>query len=366
MAKKLPSSLTLAEWPINDRERWTAAENGKHSLGSKVNAKKWAASTKANAVRTWGAYLVFLSDGGLLEMSEKLEQRIKPEWVHAFGENQVAIKSLATAAFRVNALLNFLRATAPDADIEWLRGLNRAFQRDCSDVGSSKSEPPTPYELQEVGITLMKEAGSGSHTTPLEAAKDYRDGLLIALMAMRSVRRRPWVEMDLSTNLVEFDNGYSIRLFQANSKTKDQYKAPVPENLVPRVRMYLKVHRPVLVAAYQLFSNKTTKAVFVTPKVGRMSGSIVHRQVTKWTKRYLGRAVSPQEFRRATTTEASRIDPKLAFTAAAINGHRGLRVGETNYDMASNAAALRLYGEALDRLGEYEHDGEINAEGSPF
>jgi hypothetical protein len=299
-------------------------------------------------------------------MTQKLENRIRPEWVHAFGEDQVKINSLATAALRINALLNFLRATAPDTDIEWLRGLNRAYQRDCNDEGPSRPEPPMPSDLYGVGVTLMDNADLSLHADPLKAAKDHRDGLLIALMAMRSVRRRPWVEMDVGTNLVAVGEGYSIRLFKVNSKTKDQYRAPVPKNLGPRVRRHLEVYRPILVEAYRLFSNKATMAVFVTPEVGRMSGSIVHRQVTRWTKHYLGRAVSPQEFRRATTTEASRIHPNLAFTAAKINGHRGLGVGEKHYDEASNAVAIDLYGEKLDRLSAYEPDDEPEGGGACF
>jgi integrase/recombinase XerD len=358
MTIKQPMSLKISEWPVTDRERWVAAVSGKRSLHSKVNANKWKKPTQENSVRAWGTYLVFLATGNLLDAAQALDQRVNPEWVHAFGDDQVTTKSLATAAVRINALLNFVRATVPDADIEWLRALNRAFQHDYREQGSSKPEPPHVFELLGVGVDHMDYADEFRHVDPLESAKDFRDGLLIALMAMRSVRRRAWVEMDLDTNLVEVDDGYSIRLFKANSKTKDQYRAPVPENLVLRVRKYLEVHRPVLVDAYHSHSNMGTNAVFVTPEVGRMSGSIVHRQVTRWTKHYLGRAVSPQEFRRATTTEASRIDPSLAHTAAAINGHKSLLTGDRDYDMASNLAAIRQYGEILDRAGAYEPDDE--------
>jgi integrase/recombinase XerD len=366
MTRKQSKCLKTVDWPIDDRERWAAATSGKRSLRAKTQAAEWVEETRNNSARAWGTYLVFLAAKGNLDAAQAMEQRVNPEWVHAFGEDQVVANSLSTAAMRINAMLNFLRATAPNTDIEWLRILNRHFQQDCRDQGSDHPEPPRPSELLSVGIDLMRDADDRMRIDALTAAQDYRDGLLIALMALRSIRRRPWSELDLGKNLFEADDEYTLRLFKANSKTGDQYRAPVPKCLVPYLRKYLTIYRPILVEAYRPRSSLTTNAVFVSPKTGRMSGTVIHRQVTRWTKHYLGRAVPPQEFRRATATEASRIDPLLAYTAAAINGHKGLRVGQQYYDMASNRAGLRQYGEILDAAGAYEEGDEPAPKGTIY
>lgn len=366
MTREHPKCLKIVDWPIDDRERWAAATGGKRSLRAKTQVAEWVDATRNNSARAWGTYLVFLAAKGYLDAAQAMKQRINPEWIHAFGEDQATTKSLSTTAIRINAILNFLRATAPNADIEWLRILNRQFQQDCRDQGSNNPEPPRPSELLGVGVDLMEDTDGRLQIAALTAAKNYRDGLLIALMALRSVRRRPWSEMDLGTNLFAADDEYTLRLLKANSKTGDQYRAPIPKRIVPYLRKYLTVCRPILVEAYRLRSNLATNAVFVSPKTGRMSGTVIHRQVTRWTKHYLGRAVSPQEFRRATATEASRIDPLLAYTAAAINGHKGLRVGQQYYDMASNRAGLRQYGEILDAAGAYEEGDEPAPKGTIY
>ena len=60
------------------------------------------------------------------------------------------------------------------------------------DHGSKRARLRFSRELFALGIRLMAEAES-SPSTPRQRAIDYRDGLMIALLAARPLRRRNFV-----------------------------------------------------------------------------------------------------------------------------------------------------------------------------
>jgi integrase/recombinase XerD len=100
--------------------------------------------------------------------------------------------------------------------------------------------------LFEFGLELMGAADGPSGGTPLQRAILYRDGLLIALMAARSLRRHNFSAIEIGRHLVKRGAGYWL-CFEANeTKTHEPIEVPVPDELIAPLEHYLTVYRRLL------------------------------------------------------------------------------------------------------------------------
>src|SRR5215472_14699244 len=84
--------------------------------------------------------------------------------------------------------------------------------------------------------------------TALRRFKTYRDGLLIATLASRQLRRRNFTSLILGQTLVQQGDGWWIQIPAAETKTKDPIERTWPEMLVPHLEIYLSEHRAGIVA----------------------------------------------------------------------------------------------------------------------
>jgi len=81
--------------------------------------------------------------------------------------------------------------------------------------------------------------------TALRRFKTYRDGLLIATLASRQLRRRNLTGLILGQTLVQRGDGWWIQIPAAETKTKEPIETPWPEMLARHLEIYLADHRPV-------------------------------------------------------------------------------------------------------------------------
>ena len=70
----------------------------------------------------------------------------------------------------------------------------------------------------ELGVKLMRGAEQGVHNDARKNACVYRDGLQIALLAMRPLRRKNFAEMGLQHHLMRVGEGWRIATPRALSK----------------------------------------------------------------------------------------------------------------------------------------------------
>jgi hypothetical protein len=82
--------------------------------------------------------------------------------------------------------------------------------------------------------------------SPRTRALRYRDGLLIAFLALRPVRLANLAAMSLDRHLEFNEEGVWVRFAAAEVKNRRPLEFPWPTILLAPLRAYLEVHRPVL------------------------------------------------------------------------------------------------------------------------
>jgi len=92
-----------------------------------------------------------------------------------------------------------------------------------------------PQDLIALGERLMDEAEAAPEWSARRRAVGHRDGLLIALLAYRPVRRKNLAMMRLGRHLMKAGGSWQIVFAAEETKTRVPYEAVLPAALGPRL-----------------------------------------------------------------------------------------------------------------------------------
>ena len=76
-----------------------------------------------------------------------------------------------------------MRAIAPDEDWRWIRQASDRLRSRAVSVPNKRARLQSPEQLVALGRRLMESASAAPELLPIEQAKLYRDGLIIAFLA---------------------------------------------------------------------------------------------------------------------------------------------------------------------------------------
>lgn len=144
---------------------------------------------RSTIVTGYGRWLDWLDAHGLFDPAALPEARVSRERVSAYAAELKATVAPFSVATRIQQLGDALRAMAPDGDWGWiLRGAGRSrSQAAC--VRDKLPRMQTPDRPTELGLQIMADADAATGMRPWWRAADYRDGLIIALLAHRPQHR---------------------------------------------------------------------------------------------------------------------------------------------------------------------------------
>lgn len=157
---------------------------------------------------------------------------------------------------------------------------------------------------------------------PRLAALAYGDGRIIALLAMRPLRRRNLAGLILGRTRVQPEEGWTLRFSGEDTKTRGPIKMPWPALLAPALEHYLAVHRPVLAALRSRWARPVDDALWVSSHGSPMTQMAIYDQIRQRTTEGLGKAVNPHLFRDAAATTMAVEDAQHVQLATPLLGHR--------------------------------------------
>jgi integrase/recombinase XerD len=340
---KTRKSLAFEHWPEIDRRRWQQAARDNDPLIDIGVVACWAPRTRQTVSNGYGHWLFWLNRQGLLDVAEPPDNRCSPDRLLAYVRGMRGL-SPATVANRTIALERALCAVAPGSDRSYLRTLinNLPKQRETSHKRVRLQEPA---DLVELGLKLMNDAEQGVHRSARKNSCVYRDGLQIALLAMRPLRRRNFAEMTLDRNLEREGQGWRIHFAAAETKTREPIDVPFPRELVPYLERYLSHYRPLLMGE-RYRGSRLWVGYFFKPQAPHTLGI----NIAERTTRAFGGRVNPHLFRDSAATSIAVHDPDHVRIAAAVLGHRSFATTERYYNLATSLKAARNYQEELRRL----------------
>jgi integrase len=309
-------------------------------------AQDWSDVTVRKVASGYGRWLVWLDAQKLLRADQPPGARVDRERVRAYAEEGGRTCRPYTVSNHLQDLANALRVLAPQDDWRWLHKAAAAIARTsfCKD---KRARLRTPGELIALGQRLMDQADAATSWSTLRRAVQFRDGLMIALLASRPIRMRNLASMQLGTHLVERDGAYWL-LFQGHeTKSGAPYEAVLPASLLSHLRQYLDVHRPRLVLGEKGQADPSLAAVWVSEVGTKLDQGVVGVRVRKHTKKAFGLSITPHLFRDAAATEIAINNPAYIDDARHLLGQASPKTTERYYNQAHSLMASRAYHRVL-------------------
>ena len=333
-------------WTPEDQAGWARActpqsifEDEGGELASMV------AISRSKYAKGWGRFSAFLFANDPAALKLRPAERCSRDRLQAYVD---ALRAAGNADSTIVNRLCELSVVAKAMDPSFNpRLINRYISVVRSKVRPvrSKAHVRPANELVDLGMSLMARA---SDPADLGRAIDFRDGLIIAFLAMHPVRRRNLSNFDLGRNLIRQSAGFMVAFAGSETKTGVPYENTLAEFLVEPMDQYLRVWRPILAARTGRWKRDVGDAVWVSVDGSPMGQEGLSGRIELRTRQAFGKAISPHRFRDAAATTLVIADPARIKVSAPLLGHRSLAITDRHYIQATGLQAQRSFLQVIE------------------
>ena len=191
--------------------------------------------------RVYGRWLAFLArrepDALQREPGTRASPALLAAYIDALSQRVTAMSVVA----EINHLRHALRAVAPALDQAWIAQLQQRWTKQAR-PREKRSKMIDARRIYAVGVMLMREATSEPDS--LKAARDYRDGFLIALLITRPLRRMNLTQLEFGKHVMPEGDGRALVLDHGTTKSGEPLEFRIRDDLVGYLLQYIKVYRP--------------------------------------------------------------------------------------------------------------------------
>jgi site-specific recombinase XerD len=331
-------SLPIAEWPAGDRIAWVEARRPRVRLKHGGRASHLKPITQNDLARRCGYFLDFLNRTDMLRADAKPATQITPTSVDRYVAELKARVSSVTLYGSIYKLRRIAQLIAAGLDFSWLVDIENDLAL-VMEPRSKQDRLVLANVLAEAGFLLMTEAESAAHRPDLFRARQYRDGLMMVLLAHCPIRSKNFAALELGRTFVLLKDSWWIILSTKDTKEKRADERPLGKYLVSWVERYLQQHRPILDRTGQ-----APQALWLSSNDGRaLTENGVARTLSKRTLATVGVNVSPHLFRTSAASTAAIHGGKTPHLATAILNHTDPRIAEEHYNRATSLDAAQTY-----------------------
>ena len=256
-------SMPVSDWPEADREIWKAALVPGDLLDEGGARARYAEASNLMVPAGYGFWLTWLSQRGLLDPEGSPAERIQPEtvaaWVAEMQHRPLASNTILT---RLQALHAMAKLLDGGKDWRWIRRIEARIRTRHVPARSKRDRLVGAADLLALGLQLME--GVAALTTVRLRAMQFRDGLIIALLAARPLRLRNLAGLELDRTLVARGDGWWIEIPGIETKTGQPIDVPWPEGLNLALATYLDQHRPILCSLNNRWTRPVGNALWVS------------------------------------------------------------------------------------------------------
>jgi hypothetical protein len=180
--------LPLDRWPDADRNAWELACQPAARLRRGGAAGKLRPATRKNYAEQYGRFLGFLNRCGLFQLKGAPAVNVTPDKIDTYLPDLKHVAS-TTAHASIGEVRRVAQIIAPKGDFGWLSEI----EKDLAQAASPRSKfnrLVLAEVLLEAGLILMREAELSQTMTELDRACQFRNGLMVALLALCPIRRK--------------------------------------------------------------------------------------------------------------------------------------------------------------------------------
>lgn len=340
--------LPVSQWPATDQAAWQAAQLPGGPLEDAGRAAHWSDATRRKVAGSYGRFLGWLQRRGSLDQNASAHTLLSRRWIAEYLTDVDQGVASSTVLNRVADLRLFARATLPELDWGWLGQLEAAVRQRARPLRDRRARLHPVRELVEHGERLMTEASSAG--TDLQAQLAWRDGLIIALLALAPLRLRNFAALELGRTLIRRGEIWWISVPGEETKTGRPYHRPFPERLVAALSEYLDRIRPELARRRGYWARPIGQTLWVSAHGSPMGEAAVYQQIMLRTEEAFGTPVNPHQFRHCAATSLALASPEAVRAGAVILGHATFATTERYYNLARAIDAGRRYQEAMTKF----------------
>jgi integrase len=331
-------SLPLDLWPEGDRNAWVAACQPAARLKRGGAAGHLKPVTRDDHAYHYGNFLGFLDRRGLLQRDGPAAASVTPENVDAYLAELKQRVSSVTVHGSICKLRRAARYINPRQELAWLLEI----AKDLAEVVRPRSKfnrLVLTEVLVEAGLALIQEAELSQNITKLAQARQVRNGLMVALLALCPIRPKNFAALELGRSFVKIHGTWWIVLSASETKEKRADERPINELLTPLIERYLGQHRTVLAR-----SDNPPSALWLSANAGcPITNKQVARVIRLTTLSTLGVAVSPHLFRTSAASTAATYGGENPYLASALLHHTDSSVNNAHYNRATSLTAAESF-----------------------
>jgi hypothetical protein len=243
--------VPLQDWPEDDRDRWNAAFKVGDPFDDCGLAAHLADRTRQDIRYNYECFLGFLTAQYPDLMRRPPAERPSPAIIAQYTIMLRQSCGETTVASYLHKLRFGLRCLCPTTDWSWLSAIAKRIAAQAT-RRPERHHLVTSDQLYALGITLMDQATTTitDHNKISKAqAFKYRDGLIIALLALIPLRRRTLAALRIEKHLVKSGQQWALDIPAEDTKTRRALDYPVSPELSARIDAYLSLFRPRIPSA---------------------------------------------------------------------------------------------------------------------
>jgi integrase len=253
-----------------------------------------------------------------------------------------------TVLNRLQELHDAAKVMDPCRDWSWIRRIASQVRAKARPARNKAAKIVSSMDLLDLGFALMKRAAS--EPTLRLAALMFRDGLLIALIALRPLRRKNLASMTLGQHLAKRGGTWWLSFAGDEMKNHDPLEVPWPDELSTQLETWLSKWRPVLCQRRGRWAKTIGGALWVSAHGSPLTQDGLYGRFVIHTKEAFGHTMNPHLARDIAATTLADVDPEHVRVAAPLLGHRNFATTERYYLHGQRLRATRRWQQTLLHL----------------
>jgi integrase/recombinase XerD len=326
------------DWPETDRRLWLAAQEPGDLLEAGGSRSRYRPISNRKTERGYGRWLTFLDRRA--ELGGVPADRITAT---AVAQYVAELRSLGNGSYTILSRLQELydAAVVMDAqcDWSWIRRIASRVRARHAPVRDKSQKLVGADDVFDLGLRLVAEASK--LPTDRRRAIVFRDGLILAFLALRPLRLKNLAGLTLERHLQMVGDTWVVLVPADETKTGAPLEFPWPEPLIPALRAWLDRWRPVLGSRSGRWSRAADNALWVSSDGSPMTMRAIYDRIVENTRAAFGVAINPHFFRDIAATTVAHIDPAHIRISAQLLGHSSFATTEKYYVRANMVAANR-------------------------
>jgi hypothetical protein len=347
MARRRGVIVNVAHWPAADRAAWQHAIERAGLFDGVGAAAHWSEGSRKSVTYGYGRWIGFLREAAPESLMLAPQARVTPDQVRFYIDLLHGEVASGAVFDYLKHLYDAIRVMAPDDDWSWLK--RAVWRLDQQIVRKPKQHRVVlSHRLVALGVELMDEADLAAERSRLEGPIRYRDGLIVALLALRPLRRRNIAMIRIGKHLQRVGSAYVLVFEPHETKTRRALEYQVPKRLTPYLARYLADIRPRFPGA------DSHDGLWASAKGRPMTDGAIAARVGVVTRERFGHAVNLHLFRDCAATTMADRAPGEVLEVGGLLGDSDPRTVERHYNQATMLDASRRYqgmlGEIVDDL----------------